>query len=67
MYGLTNAAIAQKLEAQEGAAACEGYVPVKERKKNCLVFFSLGDEMFDVVYLSMLSDVSCIADDVRKK
>ena len=40
---------------------------VKERKKNCLVFFSLGDEMFDVVYLSMLSDVSRIADDVRKK
>ena len=33
----------------------------------CLVFASLGDNMFDVIYLGMISDVSRIADDVRKK
>lgn len=40
---------------------------MKEKTNNCLVFFSLGDELFDVLYLSMLSDVSRIADEVRKK
>ena len=44
MYGLTNAAIAQKLEAQEGAAACAGYVPVKERKKKSHIPQGDGEE-----------------------
>ena len=47
MYGLTNAAIAQKLEAQEGAAACEGYVPVKERKKKSHIPQGDGEEEDD--------------------
>lgn len=40
---------------------------VKEKRMKCLVFASLGDNMFDVIYLGMVSDVSRIADDVRKK
>lgn len=38
---------------------------VKEMKRDCLIFYSLGDDHFDLVFLSTLCDVSSIAE--RKK
>ena len=58
MYGLTNAAIAQKLEAQEGAAACEGYVPVKERKKKSHIPQGDGEEEDDSFEFDSASEAS---------
>lgn len=58
MYGLTNAAIAQKLEAQEGAAACEGYVPVKERKKKSHIPQGDGEEDDDSFEFDSASEAS---------
>ena len=58
MYGLTNAAIAQKLEAQEGAAACEGYVPVKERKKKSHIPQGDGEEEDDSFEFDSPSEAS---------
>lgn len=39
----------------------------KEEKRDCLIFYSLGDDMFDIVFFSLLSDISRIADDSKKK
>ena len=58
MYGLTNAAIAQKLEAQEGAAVCEGYVPVKERKKKSHIPQGDGEEEDDSFEFDSASEAS---------
>ena len=58
MYGLTNAAIAQKLEVQEGAAACEGYVPVKERKKKSHIPQGDGEEEDDSFEFDSASEAS---------
>lgn len=58
MYGLTNAAIAQKLEAQEGAAACAGYVPVKERKKKSHIPQGDGEEDDDSFEFDSASEAS---------
>ena len=58
MYGLTNAAIAQKLEAQEGAAACAGYVPVKERKKKSHIPQGDGEEEDDSFEFDSASEAS---------
>ena len=60
MYGLTNAAIAQKLEVQEGAAACEGYVPVKERKKKSHIPQGDGEEEDDSFEFDSASEASAM-------
>ena len=40
---------------------------VKDCKRDCLVFYSLGDDLFDTIFLSKVHDVSHIADDPKKK
>ena len=60
MYGLTNAAIAQKLEVQEGAAACEGYVPVKERKKKSHIPQGDGEEEDDSFEFDSASEAAAM-------
>lgn len=39
----------------------------KEGKRDCLIFYSIGDDMFDIIFFSTLSDISRIADDNKKK
>ena len=40
---------------------------VKECKRDCLIVYSLGDDLFDVIFLSSLVDVSRTSDDYKKK
>ena len=39
---------------------------VKERKRDCLIFYSIGDDLFDVIFLASISNVSRIADDKKR-
>ena len=38
----------------------------KEGKRDCLIFYSLGDDLFDIVFFSILTDISLIADDKKR-
>ena len=38
----------------------------KEGKRDCLIFYSLGDDLFDIVFFSVLTDISHIADDKKR-